>query len=171
MLQQFTKRKTATYKNHDTAEKMRSKKLKSAEQSDSEISDSDDSDYEELLVADLINKAKIKDVPEVKKEKEVVDKKEDLPAPLPLERQETKPIAIPKKSKSKRTVVIKKYYQRKEKPSEKPVVQVEKKIIPLEKPVIKKPKYSYLGFPMDENKPDIIPKQRRDVMTSRIFNW
>jgi hypothetical protein len=121
---------------------------------DVSVSDSSDSEYEELLIGDIVKKPD-----EVKEEV-----KEQLPPPLPLERQETKPVDIPKpKKKTRKTVVIKKYYQKKE-PKEKEQKE-EPKIAPTNKEV----KLNYLGLPVSgdyDNRSNI-----RNHMTSKIFQW
>lgn len=145
-----------------------------SEASDVSVSDSEDSEYEELLIGDIINKTKISekklDVKEEKKIKTEVKpdvkpevKEQLLPPPLKLERTATKPIDIPKpKKKSRKTVIIKKYYQKREpKTTPTPVTQ------PVSKPT-KEIQLNYLGLPMTGASANTTT---RNHMTSKIFNW
>jgi len=145
--------------------------------SDVSVSDSEDSEYEELLIGDIINKTKISEKkPEVKAEgnhanhfteEKQSEVKEKLPPPLPLERvNSSKPIDIPKpKKKSRKTVIIKKYYQKRE-PKEK-----EKEKEPKIAPTTKEVKLNYLGLPVSGGAVDRNNNNTRNHMTQKIFQW
>jgi len=142
-----------------------------SEASDVSVSDSEDSEYEELLIGGIINKTKISEKKEDKKEVKPDVKKEEkkeqlLPSPLKLERTATKPIDIPKpqKKKSRKTVIIKKYYQKREpKTTPTPVTQP----APVSQPT-KEIQLNYLGLPMTQGNTNTTT---RNHITSRIFNW
>ena len=177
MLKQFKQKKGtgrgANFKNKKKEQKptIQDKKEEIKQDSDSEVSDvsdSEDSEYEELLISGIVNKTKIEDVkkekkPEVKPEvkPDVKKEEEELPPPLPLERQQTNPIDIKPKKKSKsKKIIIKKYYQKREpKTTPTPAPQL------APEPV----KLNYLGLPITGNYNNTTTT--RNHITNRIFNW
>jgi len=179
MLKQFKQKKRPGRKQNFPVNKKKTipDEKEVSESSDSNVSDSEDSDYEELLINGIVNKTKIEDKkPEVKKEEVKPDvKKEEkkeqlLPPPLKLERQETKPIDIPKPQKKKsKKIVIKKYYNYK--PKAERLKDKEQKPTPTTQPVsqpTKEIRLNYLGLPMTGENNNTTT---RNHMTSKIFNW
>ena len=191
MLKQFKgKKDTGRVSNYNNKKKEQKpiipEKKENVDSSDSDVSvsDSSDDEYEELLIGDIIKKPNDKkevksdakqeanhanhftDVSEVQKgisEQQKQQEPADILPPLPLERQETKPIDIPKpKKKSRKTVVIKKYYQQKPKTEvAQPAVQKKHS----EKPEVK---LNYLGLPVTGG---YDTDATRKHITNRIFNW